>query len=264
MQDLLKCNYCQLSFVDVVKIVPDCGALICGTCHDDLNISSSNRTFECQSCGKQHTMHQEGLADVKPIMQMLKLKPESPVAASDQSNEFKSMVEEVRERIARLESFDSQEEINTYCDQLKLQVTEALESSIKQANKLHGDMLKQIDQYRDKLLQEQVSAVKEPHVKQELVDLSKQLDELSLRGGEPVQCQYDIQAANNRVKEIAEKLKFVKNKLMAEAIDSQFLRFRSDQDPDRIANQFGRLVLENTANGNSVKGILDFVILHLK
>ena len=261
MQDMLKCNYCQLSFVDVVKVVPECGVLICGACHDDLT-SSSNRQFECQSCHKQHTVPHEGLADVKPIMQMLKLKPEH-LTASDQSNEFKRQIEEVKERIARLESFDSQEEINLYCDQLKMQVTEALESCVKQANKLHDNMLKQVDQYRQKLLQERPSADPESQVKQELADLSQQLQELSKRDEKPNDCRLELQLAKNQVNVIAKKLKLVQNKLMRGVLNSQFLRFRSDQNSSRLKGQFGQLVLEDTANGKSVKGSLDFALFDL-
>ena len=118
--DMFKCDFCQFGFVDQVKVV------ICGTCHDDLNSpSDSNRQFQCKSCHKDHSLPQEGLADVKALMQMLKLKPEKLVTEKDGEAEvFKNQIEEVREKINRLESFNSQEEINVYCDSISVHISE--------------------------------------------------------------------------------------------------------------------------------------------
>ena len=258
-QDMFKCSFCQLSFVDVVKCVPDCGALICGACHDDLNSpSDSNRQFQCKSCHKDHNMPKEGLADVKAIMEMLKFKPEKLVTEKDGEAEvFKNQIEDVKEKINRLESFNSQEEINVYCDQLKSQVSDALESSIKNFNNLHDEMQKQINEYRERLLQERQSTP-EPQAKDELAELSKQLDELSEQDG-----HHEMQLAKNEVKEVANKVKQVKNKLTGEALNNQYLRFRSSHDSPK--NRFGRLTLDKTANGNMIEGITIFVVaLYLK
>ena len=253
-QDMFKCSFCQLSFVDVVKAVPDCGALICGACHDDLNSpSDSNRQFRCKSCHKDHNMPKEGLADVKAIMEMLKFKPEKLVTEKDGEAEgLKNQIEDVREKINRLESFNSQEEINVYCDQLKSQVSDALESSIKSFNNLHDEMQKQIDEYRERLLQERQSTP-EPQAEDELAELSKQLNELSEQSA-----HHEIQLAKVQTKDVVKNVKQVKNKLTGEALNNRYLRFRGGHDSAK--NQFGRLVFENTANGKLIEGIKIFVV----
>ena len=99
LQDMFKCSFCQLSFVDVVKVVPDCDVLICGACHHDLNSTSdSNRQFRCKSCQKDHKMSPEELADVMALMQMLKFKPEKLVSGDGAAEVFKNQIEDSSQR----------------------------------------------------------------------------------------------------------------------------------------------------------------------
>lgn len=191
----------------------------------------------------------EGLADVKSIMELLKLKPENK-PASVVNERLSNQVEDIRERIKQLKSFDAKEEINLYCDQLEKDVIEETESFINQSNLRREEMLKEINEYRHKLLAEQSTETqKAGPVMQELDELSDEVKELD-KG-------LAVQVQNQKTEDAAKKLKTLKNKLMAGAFNNRFLRLGSNQEQSVYKNKktgTGSLIYADNLQGCLVKG----------
>ena len=135
VEQILKCDYCKESFVEVVKLVPDCGSSICELCYDSVRDSTNAlNEFRCRACGETHEIPPNGLGDVKLLMDMLKIK-QAAKPLNDKERELKLLLERVNGRIRNLRSFDGQEEINAYCDMLQIEVIEAVESACMHINK---------------------------------------------------------------------------------------------------------------------------------
>ena len=198
IQNHFKCELCLIKFShrSSVKVIPECGATICGDCHDNLNESLDDSSrFECRACGKSHTMPSVGLADVKFIMDMLKFQAqEKPL--SEEAKRLKQLIEDVQEKINRMKAFNAQDTINIFCDSLQLQVMEVADSTVSQVNKLAAEYVKEINGYRQELLlqlgsradssdQASTQTVKAScdQAFRELAEISKRVDEQSRKWG---------------------------------------------------------------------------------
>ena len=148
----LTCPFCWHKFSDVVKLIPECGNSICGDCYEELRNGLMIVKFQCKPCeGAWHTMPGDELPDNKALMKILRVKPqERPL--SDKAKNLKLMLEHMQRRIGNLSSWDETDEIKVYCEQLEHEVLSTAEKAIKHLTKIKGDLLKQIDDYRQDLL----------------------------------------------------------------------------------------------------------------
>lgn len=266
IQYTLKCSFCRVNFKDVVKFIPDCGSLICGDCHAGLaSCDDQSNKFKCYFCNKEHILPADGFAEVKPIMEMLKLRPKKK-AADNETDKIKRQLESLREIIRRLGSFDSHEEITKYFNHLELEVIEACESSIIQTNKSRDALLKEIREHKQQLFEERTKAAldetqrpktiatKDSDTKRELEELSKKVNELDLFLRKTENAT-EIQNAMNNAQYFEKKLKQLSNSLTNDVFKDRFLRLKHSQESYENANQLGKLVYETTINGNLIKGI---------
>ena len=154
IDEMMKCLFCQKGFVDVIKLVPECGEPVCGECYEDLRQSLCNESskYKCQACEGVHTMPDSGLQDCRILLRILEQKNfEKPL--SDQAKSFKKQVELIKRKIQDLDSFDGLEYINHQCDSLELEVREAVESAHKHINEIKENLLKEINEYRQECLE---------------------------------------------------------------------------------------------------------------
>ena len=148
MDAALKCCYCHLRFTSTIKLVPECGQLICGECHDDIETSM----YKCKKCGEMHSMPEGGLADVKALSDLIAQQPVDRVAL-EETEVLKSLVHEVKAKLDTLKSFDSEDHINAYCDSLEDEIFIAVESSILHLNYLGQELVDVVKLYRKSLLE---------------------------------------------------------------------------------------------------------------
>ena len=152
IDESLKCSICHLQFVDVVKLLPDCGESICGDCFDALKSEvNESGEFMCQVCQETHLMPKKGLADNKSVLKMLKsTKMEKPL--SEQATTLKSALKSIESQIEAIRAFNGADHVNHHCDQLEIQVQDAIESAAKRLSQVEEDLLKQINEYRQRCL----------------------------------------------------------------------------------------------------------------
>ena len=146
----MKCSsvLCKRDFVDVIKLMPECGLSICGRCYEriDEDIDSQSKQYKCKACGKIHLMPENGLPDNKGLLGILNEKNfEKPL--SDQAKSLKAQVELIQSRLQDLNTFDGIEYINNNCSSLELEITVAAESARKHIDKMEESLLKKINDY---------------------------------------------------------------------------------------------------------------------
>ena len=66
------CSKCE-GKVDIPKCLP-CGEVICSFCEISIQILENNK-FDCLISKKKHEMPQDGLPIMKPLLELLSIKP---------------------------------------------------------------------------------------------------------------------------------------------------------------------------------------------
>ena len=246
IDDILKCSYCSTKFSDVVKLIPGCGNSICGQCYElvlkDLNQANE---FMCKECGDLHDLPPSGLGDNKTVLKMLQLKPkEKPL--SESALTLKSMIEEVYEKIESMKCQDGQEEINFYCDSLELEVTETLRSAVEHLNRLQEEFLKEINDYRNKLLAQRsrkssistenpCAESQSSPTRQELTALSNDMDAFRQEWSNyftqmsKMVTDEDIEQSTDKLREYESRAEKIRFKLNCELFNGRFLTFRDNE-----------------------------------
>ena len=69
---ILLCKYCE-GRLDIPQCLP-CGKAICSLCETTIQILEKNK-FDCLICKKKHEMPQDGLPIMKPLLNLLSIKP---------------------------------------------------------------------------------------------------------------------------------------------------------------------------------------------
>ena len=96
-------------------------------------------------------MPQDGLSDSKLAIHIVKQRKfERPL--SDQAKVLKTQIAEVIRELEDLKSFNPQDIINNRCDQLEIDLIEAVESARKHIDKIEDSWLKELKNYREKCL----------------------------------------------------------------------------------------------------------------
>ena len=147
----LTCPFCQTKFSDVVKLIPDCGSFICGTCYDVLaERLGQSKEYNCTACDQQHVLPENGMANCKQLVGLLRNPVEKPL--SEQARKLKLLVKNIEEELASLNVFDPRDYIEQHCAQLRESVSQAAESAIKHIHELESDLFNQIEAYRQRRL----------------------------------------------------------------------------------------------------------------
>ena len=107
-RQLITCPFCQTKFSDVVKIIPECGKLICGACHDELSESlDESKRYKCEACKEHHVLPEDGMLVCTILANLLRHPIEKPL--SEQAKKLKQLLEIVQEELANLQAFDSRD-----------------------------------------------------------------------------------------------------------------------------------------------------------
>ena len=185
------CPFCQTQFSDVVKVIPECGKCICGTCYSELRQSlDDSKDYKCLACNETHVLPEIDLWNCTQLVALLRHPIEKPL--SEQARKLKLLMESVQEELAVLKGFDPRDHIEQHCLQLELEIRQAAESAIKHIKETEAELIKraQISRQRcvDALtnqpdessakLDELVSMATEQPQK-DLVELSTEIDEFS-------------------------------------------------------------------------------------
>ena len=93
--------------------------------------------------------------------------------ASDQAAKYKSLVEDLEQRIEDLKHSDAASEVNSHCDDLIGQVMLTIESAMDHLNKVQTRMVNEVNEYRTNLLDAAVSS------KEKLSPAQEELKKLS-------------------------------------------------------------------------------------
>ena len=143
------CPFCQTKFSDVVKVIPECGKCICGTCYSELRRSlDDSKDYKCLACDEIHVLPENDLCNCTQLVGLLQHPIENPL--SEQAKKLKLLQQNVQEELARLEGFDPMDCIEQHCLQLELEVRQAAESAIKHINKTETDLLTRIQVFQQR------------------------------------------------------------------------------------------------------------------
>ena len=262
IESCLKCQFCQHKFNSIVKLVPDCGNLICGECYDALKDAlDSTGQYKCLGCHCFHSMPTAGLADVKGgLMKMLQLEPEEK-GLSNEAKFLRTLIQQAQDRISKLKSFDRNETVNAACDRLELEVMEMADSAVKHVNKLRDAFVKEINDYRDELLNCPAAKESSPDV-DPILTISKNFDELAERWA-PYFTQIgviaeisDIKRALREAKSYEFKLSQLEKKVTGRAFNNYFLELKNNlKDFFESGQPLGELVRKNSVHSDHVEGI---------
>ena len=293
VEDILKCSFCQVKFTKVVKLIPDCGNSICGTCYDNLRASlTPSNTYHCVECKTEHVMLKNGLGDNKGLLRMLQLKTKEK-ALNNKEKMLKGLVDGVQDKVRKLKSLDEGEEINAHCDELVKEVTEAIESATKHLNKLGNELLEQINRFRNEALNARKDSAssnqthkrfkkadetptrptRAPSPKNhELDELSAEIETFAKEWNEfftqitKTASEEEMEKAQCQVRDFEVKIKELESQLRGDLFNKQMLRFRLNSMFYQTNDHLGELVVDyanhenvtssTTSSSNQSKGEL--------
>ena len=144
-----------------------------------------------------------------------------------------SVMQDLRERLFQLKTFDRAEEIHGHCDELVFLVMATVESAVRHLGEIQEELLDEVACYRDALLEQ--AAARPSQLCDEVSRIEDAIeriqDEISTRGDlEDLICQAD---------ELTEAMRVVKSQLRQEAFQSKFMRFKADKLFFILTDQLG-------------------------
>ena len=153
---LIKCKICKLDLKNA-KILP-CG-LYCGECVSKLERSVSKLTgyFDCLSCGKNHSVPDDGFLSWEPLNEFYENKKNIPIEEiyrGESINKLQENLKHVENKINEFDSYltDSESLINEYCLNLRNEVQLETDIVIKKIQDMNEKFINRIDQYELKLI----------------------------------------------------------------------------------------------------------------
>ena len=150
IQNLLNCEQCSQR-LDVPKKL-SCGATICTKCEANLPVKSNQ--FECKLCSQSHTLDiAQGLPICKIISNLLTIKP-NEISRGEAVESLKHNLSDLKLKIDKLiqNLTNGKEEIRRHCADLRVQIHNQTELTIKSINKMSKEFLDKIDHYESECL----------------------------------------------------------------------------------------------------------------
>ena len=272
VESILKCSFCDLRFIDEIKIIPECGNSICGDCFEDLKTKFERKSqFDCRACDERHVVSISSVGDNKSLLKMLQLRPKER-GLTDRAKLLKSFLLVVQEQVDELKQVNKQDEVNAYCDSLEMEVMETLESSIKHLSDIGASLLSEIKDYRSQLLNarptgqyesstespEPEDSLEEPGTDQELEKLSAEIKQFSQEWTNKIELisesfgDQEIQKADFKARDLYFKARLLKTNLRREMFDGRFLRFKENDKFFQSKEYVGRMVCDDSERRNLV------------
>ena len=153
VESILACSFCDRKFTNTVKIIPDCGNLICGDCYDflEMDVQESDRSYRCKACRLRHVLPANGYANCNQLLGLARSMPEER-QMSVQAKSLRNLVKAVEKELKTLEEFDPREYIEQECEKLELEISEAADFATRHIDKIERELLTQIKEYRQRCL----------------------------------------------------------------------------------------------------------------
>ena len=155
---------------------------------------------------------------------------------------FKTVGDDIRQRLQNVAKFNRNNEISTYCEDLKSKVNAAAEQIIQRTINSKKELLRQVDSYQKELLgpepesSNETSNEKDPlsqeilasGIKQDLQALKTEIDELSSKYSTEMKCTSRLEETLDQAqvnKQVSE-IKLLFNKTRREMFRNKFLKFK--------------------------------------
>jgi hypothetical protein len=149
INNALLCKYCE-GKLDIPKCLP-CGEAICSICESLIHIQDK---FDCLICKKKHEMPQDGLPIMKPLLEILSVKP-NKVSRGKVFDSSIKLLDEIQKKnnFIQLGIKNSSDFVNEHCLNLRSNVQLATEEVILQVNYLSSKLIELIDEYEQELIE---------------------------------------------------------------------------------------------------------------
>ena len=149
INNALLCKYCE-GKLDIPKCLP-CGEAICSICESLIHIQDK---FDCLICKKKHEMPQDGLPIMKPLLEILSVKP-NKVSRGKVFDSSIKLLDEIQKKhnFIQLGIKNSSDFVNEHCLNLRSNVQLATEEVILQVNYLSSKLIEQIDEFEQELIE---------------------------------------------------------------------------------------------------------------
>ena len=181
---------------------------------------------------------------------------------SDRETELlKSLMNDLGEKLRKIETFDQSEQINIYCDDLEIQVMEQIESTINHLNQIEKELLAEISGYRLRLLNSLVRPVNPTlmltdsdsnnYTRVQLDKLSKEVADYKKRWNEYLNHRIKPQKKGDQQIEIAQteardclfKLDLLENQIKNETFHGSLMTFEANQSFCQKRNHLGSMYI---------------------
>ena len=92
INNALLCKYCE-GKLDIPKCLP-CGEAICSICE---SLIHNQDKFDCLICKKKHDMPQDGLPIMKPLLEILSVRP-NKVSRGNAFDSLQKLLDEIQKK----------------------------------------------------------------------------------------------------------------------------------------------------------------------
>ncbi len=149
VNDALLCIHCEERLSEP-KILP-CGETICSLC--ETNIYIIDKMYECLVCNKSHEMPEDGLPNNKLAFKMLSIKL-TKVSRGEVFDSLIKLLDVLQEKtsLIKLGIENSDDFVKEHCLDLRSEVQLTTEEVLLQVNEISTKLIKQIDEYEQKLI----------------------------------------------------------------------------------------------------------------
>ena len=258
------CPFCRTKFSDVVKLIPDCGSFICGACYDELVKSlEDSKRFKCQVCDDDHVLPKNGLSNCTMLLDLVRNPIEKPL--NEQAKKLKLLTENVRDEMARLDSFDPRDHIEQHCVQLEHDVSQAAESAVKHIHKIETGLYTQIKEYRQKCLDSllaqsstgQPRATLSGNTKLDLDALTKEMQDFATKWDDyfkrlnALASDIELEAAAEQTTAFQARIRNLEQEMRDSVLGAKFLQFNPKASFYSANDHLGEL-LESSAKVKQV------------
>jgi len=147
----LLCKYCE-GRLDIPKSLP-CGEAICTLCETSIQILEKNK-FDCLVCKEKHEMPKKGLLIMKPLLELLSIKPDK-VSRGKAFDSLLKLLDEIEKKCSyiKLSIEKSSDLVNKHCLDLKNDVQLKAEEAIQQINDISCQTIVIIDEYEKEMIE---------------------------------------------------------------------------------------------------------------
>lgn len=143
---------------------------------------------------------------------------------------------ELRDQKARLANLDLAEEVNVYCDNLKIDVRLAIQSEVDNLNKLERELLGKIEEYR----RDQLQAQQSEWFRRQLAEAMAKIEEMSAIGDELLAARVKSDEIAKRMNDLTFEMSLLESKMKREAFSNHFLKL--NENPTATDHQVVELV----------------------